>query len=170
RRLAVAMWFHFRPLGVRQHKSFHLQLESQTSPRRNPEPQQPLVGHSQVLLNHLDAGPAVLGDLVNIRAFQQPQADVRVPETICPAPALTIEFQFAVRQHAVELLFVVCGKTKSVGLGLFCFTSRSKRCTAPVVLLAVADATFAAHLDQANSLASARLSVLVLTCHSRPSK
>ncbi|WP_205938404.1 hypothetical protein, partial [Rhizobium leguminosarum] len=42
RRLAVAMWFHFRPLGVRQHKSFHLQLESQTSPRRNPEPQQPL--------------------------------------------------------------------------------------------------------------------------------
>ncbi|TBG87647.1 hypothetical protein ELG67_00180 [Rhizobium leguminosarum] len=29
-------------MGVRQHKSFHLQLESQTSPRRNPEPQQPL--------------------------------------------------------------------------------------------------------------------------------
>lgn len=49
RRLAVAMWFHFRPLGVRQHKSFHLLLESQTSPRRNPEPQQPLSGAASLI-------------------------------------------------------------------------------------------------------------------------
>ncbi|WP_205932319.1 hypothetical protein, partial [Rhizobium leguminosarum] len=54
RRLAVAMWFHFRPLGVRQHKSFHLQLESQTSPRRNPEPQQPLGQQKSTALRDLE--------------------------------------------------------------------------------------------------------------------
>ncbi len=38
------MRFHLRPLGVRQHKSVHLKLESQSNLQVNPESQQALVG------------------------------------------------------------------------------------------------------------------------------
>ena len=39
-RLAEAMRFHLRPLGISQHESFHPKLESQPSLRRNPKSQQ----------------------------------------------------------------------------------------------------------------------------------
>jgi hypothetical protein len=41
--LAQAMRFHLRPLGVRQHESFHPKLESRSGPQWNPKSQQALV-------------------------------------------------------------------------------------------------------------------------------
>src|SRR4029077_16157095 len=55
-RLAQTVWFHLRPLGVRQYESFHSKLESQSSPMGNPEYQQALerlgisFGHRKRLL------------------------------------------------------------------------------------------------------------------------
>jgi hypothetical protein len=43
RRLAKAMRFHLRPLGVRQYESFHPKLESQSGSQWNPKSQQALV-------------------------------------------------------------------------------------------------------------------------------
>src|SRR5207302_6162615 len=41
-RLAQAVRLHLRPLGVRQHESFHPKLESQSSIKWNPDSQQAL--------------------------------------------------------------------------------------------------------------------------------
>jgi hypothetical protein len=41
-RLPQTMRLHLRPLGVRQYESFHTELESQPSLRRNPNSQQTL--------------------------------------------------------------------------------------------------------------------------------
>ena len=50
--------------------------------------------HRIVLLDHLHTRPAVLGNLVTIRAFQQPERDVSVPQGIECAPIpIVIEFQ-----------------------------------------------------------------------------
>jgi len=47
-----------------------------------------------VLLDHLDAGPAVLGDLIDVRPLQQPQAYVGVPQAIRRPPlALAVELE-----------------------------------------------------------------------------
>jgi hypothetical protein len=43
RGLAKTMRFHLRPLGVSQYESLHPKLESQSSPRWNPDSQQALV-------------------------------------------------------------------------------------------------------------------------------
>ena len=40
-RLAKAMPFHLRPLGVSQYELVHPQLESQPSPDENPDPNRP---------------------------------------------------------------------------------------------------------------------------------
>ncbi len=53
-RLAQAMRFHSRPLGVRQHESFHPKLESQSSSRWNPKSQQTLA-HVDMCRHHLRA-------------------------------------------------------------------------------------------------------------------
>src|ERR1700752_4467018 len=45
RRLAQTMRFHFRPLGVSQHQSFHPKLESRSAPDGNREYQQALDQH-----------------------------------------------------------------------------------------------------------------------------
>jgi hypothetical protein len=45
-----------------------------------------------IFLNHLDAGAAVFGDLVDVGGFHQTETDVGVPETEGrPGPAFTIE-------------------------------------------------------------------------------
>ena len=37
------------------------------------------------LLDHLDTGAAVLGDLISIRTFEQAQADIGVPQAVTGA-------------------------------------------------------------------------------------
>jgi hypothetical protein len=41
-----------------------------------------------VFLDHLHAGAAVLGDLIDVCAFHQAQADIRMPQAVCCAVAL----------------------------------------------------------------------------------
>src|SRR5579872_486441 len=46
------------------------------------------------VLDHLDAGPAVFGDLIDIRTFNKAQADVGMSKAVEGAPlAFAIEFQ-----------------------------------------------------------------------------
>ena len=47
-RLAEAVRFHLRPLGVRQYESFHPKLESQSSQKWNPESQQALMRGAEI--------------------------------------------------------------------------------------------------------------------------
>ena len=47
-----------------------------------------------IFLDHLDAGAAVLGDLINISAFEQSEADIGMPQTVTGADMpIAVEFQ-----------------------------------------------------------------------------
>ena len=71
--------------------------------------------HRIVLLNHLDTSPAILGNLVDVCAFQKPERDVAVPQRIeGSAVALSVEFQVNLGQNVIQLLVMICRK-KTVG-------------------------------------------------------
>jgi len=71
--------------------------------------------HRVVLLDHLDTRPAILGDLVDVRAFEQPERNVAVAQGIeRPPVALAIELQPFLFQDPVELLLVV-NREQTVG-------------------------------------------------------
>lgn len=64
-----------------------------------------------VLFDHLDRRAAVLGDLVDVRTFHEPEADIGMPQAIGRAPiAVAVELQAGLRQHVVEELYVVAGE------------------------------------------------------------
>ena len=70
-----------------------------------------------MFLDHLDAGAAVLGDLINVRAFHQPKADIRVPKTVGGASiAVSILLESCSFQYSVEELDVVAWKDLVDGL------------------------------------------------------
>src|SRR5271157_442851 len=127
-----------------------------------------------ILLDHLDAGAAVFGDLVDVGAFHQAQADIRVPQAGgCSRPAFTIEPEVFLFQDRVEKLALPFRKNKvcrlrkaplfgAVVIGvwpllapaLFVCARRTKsgfesfeRAHSAGHALAVADATLATHLD-----------------------
>jgi len=52
--LTQTMRFHLRPLGVRQHESFHPKLESQSKLRVNPESQQALKRNLMAAMKRVD--------------------------------------------------------------------------------------------------------------------
>jgi hypothetical protein len=55
--------------------------------------------------DHLHAGAAILGDLINVGSFHQPHADVGVPEAIGrSAIAIAVELQLQVFQNHVNLV------------------------------------------------------------------
>jgi hypothetical protein len=56
-----------------------------------------------VLLDHLDAGAAVLGNLIDVRAFHQAHADVGVSQALGGARfALSIKFEVRSFEQRVE--------------------------------------------------------------------
>ena len=58
-----------------------------------------------VFLDHLDAGAAVLGDLVDVRAFHQAQADVGVAQAVGRARlSFAVDFQVFFVEDRVEEL------------------------------------------------------------------
>src|SRR5690348_16291641 len=58
-----------------------------------------------VILNHLNARPAIHRNLVNVRPFQQPKADVGVAQTVSSAPPpVAIELQILLIEDRVEQL------------------------------------------------------------------
>jgi len=47
-----------------------------------------------VILDHLDAGSAIFGDLINVGPFHQSQADVSMAQAVGRAPAsLSVKFE-----------------------------------------------------------------------------
>jgi hypothetical protein len=55
------------------------------------------------LLDHFDAGPAVLGNLINVRSFHQSEADIGMPQTVERAlAAITIQLHSEFAQNRVE--------------------------------------------------------------------
>lgn len=98
-----------------------------------------------VFLDHLDAGAAVLGDLVNIRSFHQAQTDVCMPQAVSGSrSALSIESEILFVQNRLEELVLPLWKEeigrfrKAIWLGilgdLFGFCETFFLCARPAVL------------------------------------
>jgi len=64
-----------------------------------------------MLLDHLDAGPAVLCDLIDIRPLHQAQTYISVPQAIGRArPAIAVELQPGPLQHPIKQFQVIAGE------------------------------------------------------------
>lgn len=56
-----------------------------------------------IFLDHLDTGPAVLGDLINISAVEQSKADIGMPQTVTGADmSISVEFQIELVKDGVH--------------------------------------------------------------------
>ena len=54
-------------------------------------------------LDHLDAGAAVLRDLIHVGAFREPHADIGMPQTVERPPlALVVELEVKLTKDRVE--------------------------------------------------------------------
>ena len=102
-----------------------------------------------ILLDHLDAGPAVLGDLIDVRTFHEPEADVGMTETVGrPAMALTVELQAFLFQNIVEHPRVAVFEDQGIRLRRVALHKPFERKDGAGHALAVAHTTLAAHLDE----------------------
>ena len=81
-----------------------------------------------VFLDHLDAGAAVLGDLVDVGALHQPQANVCMPQTVgCTGSSFAVETKLLFGEDSFEKLALPLGKNEIGGFGrspLFPWDSR----------------------------------------------
>src|SRR5258708_36409105 len=101
-----------------------------------------------VFLDHLDAGAAVLRDLINVRAFHETKADVGVPQAIGRAGlSFTVFLEAFFVQDCVEELPVGLRKNRIGRLRLVPLDQPLKRLYGPTGAFAIADAAFAADLD-----------------------
>ena len=110
--------------------------------------------YSIMLLNHLDARPAILRDLIDVRAFQEPERDVTMTQGIERAPvALAVELQIFLLQYPVEL-FLVIHREKTVGrFRLIAFNHPLKGSNSTGGAFAIPNAALAAHFDFEDRLA-----------------
>ncbi len=70
--------------------------------------------------DHLDAGAAVLGDLVNVRALHEPETDIGVPKAVGRAPVfIAVEFELLLSKHIDEQLDVRAGEDRIGRFGPF---------------------------------------------------
>src|ERR1035441_6830720 len=103
---------------------------------------------SVVFLDHLNAGAAVLRDLINVRAFHETQADVGVPQAVGRAGlSFTVFLETFFVQDGVEELPVGLRKNRIGRLRLVPLDQPLERPDGPAGALAIADAAFAADLD-----------------------
>src|ERR1051325_2461380 len=110
--------------------------------------------HGVVLLDHLDAGAAVLGDLVDVAALQQPEAHVRVAEAVGGPPVVVaVELQALLLEDGVEQATVVSGENLVRWLRGVALHQTLERPHRPAGALAVAEAPLAPYLDLQNDLA-----------------
>jgi hypothetical protein len=67
-----------------------------------------------VLLNHLDAGAAVLGDLIDVSTFHEAKADTAVPKAVSGSgPAVTVEAEPLLFKDPFEKLSMVLWKNEA---------------------------------------------------------
>src|ERR1039457_5663528 len=103
---------------------------------------------SVVFLDHLNAGAAVLRDLINVRAFHETQADVGVPQAVGRAGlSFTVFLEAFFVQDGVEELTVGLRKNQIGRLRLVPLDQPLERPDGSAGALAIADAAFAADLD-----------------------
>src|ERR1035437_7171919 len=101
-----------------------------------------------VFLDHLNAGAAVLRDLINVRAFHETQADVGVPQAVGRAGlSFTVFLEAFFVQDGVEELTVGLRKNRIGRLRLVSLDQPLERPDGSAGALAIADAALAAHLD-----------------------
>ena len=104
--------------------------------------------HRVVLLDHLNAGSAVLGDLVNVRPFHETEAYICVPEAVgCTAVAVAINLQSRLFEHVIEELDVVAWKHKISLFRCVSLFQTIERSNGPGRALAVANTTLAAYFN-----------------------
>lgn len=71
------------------------------------------------VLDHLDAGPAILGDLVDVGTFHKSEADVGMPQAIKgPALAFPIDLQPKLGQDRIELFMMIGWEHQVSWLGI----------------------------------------------------
>ncbi len=71
-----------------------------------------------VFFDHLDTGAAILGDLIDISAFEQAKTNIAVAQAICRARfAIAVEFQIVVGEDVVEHLLEFARKEPVGGFG-----------------------------------------------------
>jgi len=86
-----------------------------------------------VLLDHLDTGPAILRDLIDIRPFHQAQADIGVTQAVGGTGLpVAIEFQLLFHQQLVEHLRVPLREDRIGGLWQLYGQERIRIFLAPV--------------------------------------
>src|SRR6266849_4711486 len=134
-----------------------------------------------VFLDHLDAGAAVFGDLVDVGTFHQAQTYIRVPEAVGRSgSAFTVQSEVLLVEDRLEKLALpfrkdeVRGKRKAqflgavlggfwsvpvLGCGVHVYATESglqslERAYGAAHALAVADTAFAAHLDLKDRLSA----------------
>src|ERR1017187_3076953 len=101
-----------------------------------------------VFLDHLNAGAAVLRDLINVRALHQTQADVGVPQAVGRAGlSFTVFLEAFFVQDGVEELPVGLWENQVGRLRLVPLDQPLERPDGSAGALAIADAALAAHLD-----------------------
>ena len=73
-----------------------------------------------MLLDHLDAGPAVLGNLIDVSVFEKAEAYVAVAQAISRARfAVAVKLQFGLIEDAVEHLLEFVREEPVRGLRFF---------------------------------------------------
>jgi len=101
-----------------------------------------------IFLDHLRAGAAVFGDLIDVRAFHQPEAHVCVPQAIRrPAIPFPVELQPDFVENNVEQSGVRFWKQPIRWLRIVSVLQTLKRPHRTRRALAVPDTALAAHLD-----------------------
>lgn len=118
------------------------------------------------VLDHLDAGPAVVGDLIDVRAFHQTHGNISVAQAVSRAAlSVAVEFQLFFFKYLVEQVAPELGKHLHRRKQPFDFAVRLsfvfqlRNAALPDLFeridrirhaLAVADAGLAAHVDDEN--------------------
>ncbi len=99
-------------------------------------------------LDHLNAGPAVFGYLVNVRAFHQPEADIGMAEAVGRSDiSIPVFFQFKFFQNAVHLACRRFAEDQISGFSRMAFLHSQEGLDSPFHALAVSNATLSAYFD-----------------------
>src|SRR3546814_11246890 len=103
---------------------------------------------SVIFLDHLDTGAAVLGDLIDVRAFEQAKADVSMPQTVAGAGMTTaVEFQVQLVENRVHQLARRFPENPVGRLESLALSNPLERQDRAGHRLAEADAALAAHTE-----------------------
>lgn len=101
-----------------------------------------------VFLIHLNTGLSVLGDLIDVRAFKQPERDVAVPERVESVPlAFAVDLKVFRLEHSIEHFLVAVRKNRIYRVWIVSLLQPLKRQDGPGHTFIISGASFATHFD-----------------------